>query len=304
MRQIDSFNIPILFLVFNRLDTTIKVFNSIRNLEPEKLFVACDGPRDGIKTDVENVQKVKDFINKAIDWQCDIKMLYRQKNLGCKLAVSSAIDWFFENVEMGIILEDDCLPHYSFFPYCKELLIKYKDEEKIMQISGFNALNKLKISDSYYFSKFGPIWGWATWQRAWKHYDVELKQWPYVKDNKLYNMFCDSLLEKRWRINLFDRIYHNEIDTWDYQWSFTKLLKNGLSIIPSKSLIANIGFDNSATHTTSSSPHSGIDTYSELVFPLKHPAQIERKKYLDKKYFRKFVLGNKLKNLVYKIAHI
>lgn len=300
--MLSGFDVPILFLIFNRPDTTQKVFDVIKDIKPKYLFVAGDGPRDNYyeKKQVERTRKVLNQIN----WKCKIRTHFRNENLGCKLAVSSAIDWFFENIEMGIILEDDCLPHSSFFPYCKELLIKYKDEEKIMQISGFNALNRIKIPNSYYFSKFGPIWGWATWQRAWKYYDVELKKWPYVKENKLYKKFCDSLLEKKWRIKIFDGIYHNEIDTWDYQWSFAKLLKNGLSIIPSKSLIANIGFDNSATHTTYSSHHSGIDKYSALVFPLKHPSQIERKKYLDKKFFSKFVMGSKIKNWVHKIANI
>lgn len=300
--MLSGFDVPILFLIFNRPDTTQKVFDVIKDIKPKYLFVAGDGPRDNYyeKKQVERTRKVLNQIN----WKCEIRTYFRNENLGCKLAVSSAIDWFFENIEMGIILEDDCLPHSSFFPYCKELLIKYKDEEKIMQISGFNALNRLKIPNSYYFSKFGTIWGWATWQRAWKYYDVELKKWPYVKENKLYKKFCDSLLERKWRIKIFDGIYHNEINTWDYQWSFAKLLENGLSIIPSKSLIANIGFDNSATHTTYSSPHSGIDKYSELVFPLKHPSQIERNKYLDKKFFSKFVMGNKIKNWVHKIANI
>jgi hypothetical protein len=299
---LSGFDIPILFLIFNRPDTTQKVFDVIKDIKPKYLFVAGDGPRDNYYEE-EQVKRTREVLNQ-INWKCETRTYFRNKNLGCKLAVSSAIDWFFENVEMGIILEDDCLPHSSFFPYCKELLIKYKDEEKIMQISGFNALNGIVIPHSYYFSKFGTIWGWAAWQRAWKHYDVELKRWPFVKENELYKKFCDSLLEKKWRIKIFDGIYHNEIDTWDYQWSFAKLMKGGLSIIPSSNLVSNIGFSDNATHTSYINPHSNINQISSMDLPLEHPSQIERNKYLDKKFFRKFVIGSKIKNWAHKIAKI
>jgi len=300
--MLSNFDIPILFLIFNRPDTTQKVFDVIKDIKPKYLFVAGDGPRDNYY-EKKQVERTRDVINQ-INWKCEIKTYFRNENLGCKLAVSSAIDWFFENVEMGIILEDDCLPHPSFFPYCKELLINYKDEEKIMQISGFNALKSVVLPHSYYFSKFGTIWGWATWQRAWKHYDVELKKWPYVKENKLYKTFCDSIFEKKWRVKIFDRVYHNEIDTWDYQWSFAKLIKGGLSIIPASNLISNIGFSDNATHTSYINPRSNINQISSIDFPLEHPSQIERDKYLDKKFFSKFVMGNKIKNWAHKIANI
>ena len=150
---------------------------------------------------------------------------------------------------MGIILEDDCVPHPSFFKFCEELLIKYKDEKKVMQISGFNALNKVSLKESYYFAKFGSIWGWATWKRAWKNYDLNMSGWLKVKEEKLYKNFCDSYLEEKWRVKVFDRAYNDKYNTWDYQWSFAKLINDGLSIVPTNNLIDNIGFGENATHT-------------------------------------------------------
>ena len=173
----------VLFLIFNRPENTDKVFKKIKNVKPKKLYIAADGPRENNINDKVNCLKAREVINK-IDWNGEVKTLFRDKNLGCKLAVSSAIDWFFENEEMGIILEDDCLPDPSFFYFCQELLQKYKDDKRVMMISGFNyLLNSLEIRESYFFSNYYPIWGWATWRRAWKLYDNEMKNWDYFKEN-------------------------------------------------------------------------------------------------------------------------
>ncbi len=290
-----KFEIPILFLIFNRPETTQSVFDVIKKIEPQHLFIAGDGPRN--EEEVEKVQTARNII-KLINWQCKVKTLFRNTNLGCKIAVSSAIDWFFENNELGIILEDDCLPHIDFFTYSRELLFKYKDEPKVMHISGYNGLDKVLIKESYYFSKFGTIWGWATWRRAWKNYDVEMKSWKETKESKSYKNFCDSKIEELWRIDLFDRVAKGLIDTWDYQWSFAKLLNNGLSIIPANNLITNIGFNQSATHTGYKNPISNVKVEKGVSFPLVHPEKIERNKQLDRKFFYGFVVKNKIKNRI------
>jgi len=300
VKTIDSLNIPILFLVFNRPDTTIKIFNAIRNVKPQKLFIACDGPRYKNKSDVENVQKVRNYINDGIDWQCEVHTLFRDKNLGCKIAVSSAINWFFEKNEMGIVLEDDCVPHPSFFNYCEEMLIKYKDEKQVMQISGFNALKYVSLKESYYFAKFGPIWGWATWRRAWQKYDLRMKDWEIIKKEKLYKQYCDSKMEEIWRVNTYDKTFKGEINTWDYQWSFAKLINNGLSIIPVNNLIKNIGFGENATHTKKIT-YLNYRTDLGINFPLIHPNSIIRNKELDKKYFNNFVLRGIIMGKINKI---
>lgn len=286
----NNFNIPILLLIFNRPDTTQIVFNEIKKIRPSSLFIAGDGPRS--EDEYRKIKETRNITNQ-IDWECKFETLFRNKNLGCKMAVSSALNWFFRNNEMGIILEDDCVPHPSFFNFCSELLIKYRDEKKIMQISGFNALKKVQIKESYYFAKFGPIWGWATWSRAWKHYDVQMISWQRFKVSKSYKHFCDSKYEERWRVKTYDKVANGLIDTWDYQWSFAKLKNSGLSIIPSRNLIRNIGFGENATHTSGNYMHSKIDFEKGLNFPLIHPDSIRRNKQLDKKFFNNFVLKNK-----------
>jgi len=169
-----EFNTPILFLVFNRPNTTQRVFNVIRQVKPKQLFVAADGPRRDKGADEEKCEATREIV-KQIDWDCEVKTLFREENLGCGKAVSSAITWFFENVEEGIILEDDCLPNLDFFGYCEELLDRYRDNREVMFIGGDNFQKGKKWGDaSYYFSAYNHVWGWATWKRTWDIYDFKL----------------------------------------------------------------------------------------------------------------------------------
>ena len=172
---------PILFLVFNRPDVTQRVFDAIRQARPPKLYIAADGPRKNKVGEVERCALVQEIVSQ-VDWPCEVSKLIRQENLGCKIAISSAIDWFFSKEPEGIILEDDCLPHPDFFPYCDELLERYRNNERVGMISGDNFQNGIKRGDGdYYFSQFCHIWGWASWARAWKKYDANLAQWPKLK---------------------------------------------------------------------------------------------------------------------------
>jgi len=244
------FNIPVLFLVFNRPKETEIVFNRIKEVKPSQLFVAADGPRERNEQDIILCKKVRESIVNKINWPCEVRTLFRDQNLGCGKAVSSAISWFFENVEKGIILEDDILPDKSFFYYAEELLNYYQNDNRIMMISGFNAAGEWESGNkSYFFSYLGSIWGWATWRRAWNYYDYSLK---VFNDTLLFKKFLDCFFEgeeKRIRFQLYKNIYEGKIDTWDYQWTVSRLLQNGLAIVPSKNLILNIGFDLSSTHT-------------------------------------------------------
>ena len=218
-----SLKAPVLFLIFNRPDTTRRIFDVIRQAKPERLFVAADGPRPERSGEAEKCAQTRSIIDE-VDWDCQVKTLFREMNLGCRKAVSSGIDWFFDNVEEGIILEDDCLPGQSFFQYCQELLTYYINDTRVMQICGLNVLTKWNRSGhSYFFSNYGPIWGWASWRRAWKHYDVNMKLWPEIKEKKLYEDFCQNQEEADYRLNLYDKVYRGEIDTWDYQWGFAKI---------------------------------------------------------------------------------
>lgn len=256
---------PILFLIFNRLDTTKRVFAEIRKAKPTKLYIAADGPRN--EKEKKITDEVRKFVLSNIDWPCKVKTLFRDKNLGCKYAVSSAIDWFFKNEEMGIILEDDCLPSQSFFRFCQELLERYKDKNEIMHISGTNVEKISKIKESYFFSGCFNVWGWATWRRAWREYDVKMKDWPKWRIKSLNFMKDYSLINKIKSLRLYELTYRGKIDTWDYQWDFCCLKSKGISIIPKKNLIKNLGFS-IGTHTTNYKEREKSLKRYEINFPL------------------------------------
>ena len=269
-----KFDVPILFLVFNRPDTTQQVFERIKKLEPASLFIAADGFRSHMPGEKEKCELVKNLILEGIDWPCEVKTLFRDSNLGCGHAVSGAINWFFDQVDEGIVLEDDVLPSFSFFKFCQELLMKYRDDERVYMISGSNFAGVWKPElSSYYFSHYGGIWGWATWKRAWKAYDFNVKLMSNqevrkkIKTNKNYTPEENELFFK-----IFEAIYQGSgPDTWDYQWHFTRIIENASSIVPSKNLTSNIGFSENATHTKDvMSPMANMPVY-ELSDPILHP---------------------------------
>jgi len=263
-------NVPLLFLIFNRPDTTQQVFDEIRKAQPAQLFVAADGPRKNQVADYELCKKTREII-RQVDWNCRVFTRFQDENLGCRHAVSSAITWFFSNVEEGIILEDDCIPDQSFFRFCQELLEKYRDDERIMMVSGDNfQFGKRRTNYSYYFSKYFHIWGWATWKRAWNYYDVDMKSWPKIKDGRwLIDIVKDKNAEKFWE-KIFENTYRGTINTWDFQWVFSCWIQNGLAILPNVNLVKNIGFDGNATHTKGKNKQANLSVNS-IHFPLKNP---------------------------------
>ena len=251
-KSIGLFSTPILFIIFNRPDTTKRVFETIRKTKPAKLYIAADGPRLNKEREVELCERTRQ-VTEVIDWPCEVYRKYSDSNLGCKMGVSGAITWFFDNVEEGIILEDDCLPNLSFFYFCQELLNKYRNIEKVKMISGDNFQFGKKYGDaSYYFSNFPSIWGWATWRRAWKEYDIDMENYPdFKKNNRIARIFKDKKVRRYW-LNFFDKLYNNRIDTWDGQWVYSIYSNNGIAILPNVNLISNIGFNENATHTKKS----------------------------------------------------
>jgi hypothetical protein len=264
---------PVLFLVFNRPSTTKLVFEEIRKAKPKRIYIAADGARNDNLSDIEKCKEVKEIVS-LIDWECDVKTLYRNENLGCKYAVSSAIDWFFENEPAGIVLEDDCLPNNDFFRFCDEMLSYYNDDERVRFIAGSNFQNGVSRSDgSYYFSKLSHVWGWASWRRAWKDYDVELDKYRGIDGYKaFYNVFKDSLLAEDWA-SFLKQLHNNEINTWDYQWAITNMFNNGLSVMPNVNLISNIGFGDDATHTFADNGFQSLAT-CQLEDKIIHPTLI------------------------------
>lgn len=263
-------NTPVLFIIFRRPDTTKKVFEQIRKAKPKHLFVAANAPRPDNEEEAEKYRKAREIVN-FVDWDCELKTLFRNNYLSCKISVSSAIDWFFENVEEGIILEDDCLPSQSFFWFCEELLKKYRNDTRTMIISGNNfQFGRIRGEGSYYFSKYAHIWGWATWRRAWKHYDVNMKSYEkFSTENQINNIFQIKQQQKYW-MKVLQLAYDGKLDAWDYQWAYTCFINNGLCIMPNVNLVSNIGFGIDSTHTKEeSSIFSNIE--AEEITEITHP---------------------------------
>lgn len=285
---------PILFLGFNRPETARKVFEAISNVKPRKLYIALDGPRKGNLEDIRKSKLVKEIFY-SINWDCEIKTLYRDENLGCKYAVSSAINWFFECEEEGIILEDDCLPGDDFFVFCDELLEKYRHDTRIMHIGGTNFhVNKQCANDSYYFSNLCNVWGWASWRNTWKNYDVELSKYANIDAFEKFNIiFNNKIIAESW-VHILKKLLSNGINTWDYQWTITIMLNNGLTIMPNENLIKNIGFGIDATHTVdvnSKIPNNELGTIGTIV----HPSIILPEKKLDIITLKREFRYNKMK---------
>ena len=264
---------PILFLIFNRRNTAEQVFEKIREQQPKYLYIAADGPRPNVPDDQENCRKTRAIID-LIDWDCELKTLFRDENLGCRNNVSQAISWFFENVEEGIILEDDCLPDPSFFQFCEEMLEFYRHDTRIMHISGNNFQQGIQRgTGSYYFSHIPHIWGWATWRRAWKYYDVNIASYGDVVLKNNHQLFHHRELMDYYK-PAFYNVYAKGFNTWDSQWNYIINEQHALSILPNVNLISNIGFSPDALHTKQlDHPYNNLPCKA-MEFPLKHPRQM------------------------------
>jgi hypothetical protein len=239
----------VLFVIFNRPGVTSRVFEQIKIAKPRRLYVAADAPHADHPEDDLLCRQAKEAVS-IIDWECEVKTLFRTENVGCREGVSSAVSWFFSFEEEGIILEDDCLPANSFFKFCDALLEKYRFDTRIRHITGCNLQQGKKWGDStYYFSNMTHVWGWASWKRVWNDYDRYLEK--YNTDEvriQLHNIFEDQLIVECWT-NIFDEVKAGKINAWGYQLDFANYFNNGLTIIPNENLISNIGFGAGATHT-------------------------------------------------------
>ncbi|MDZ7958566.1 MAG: glycosyltransferase family 2 protein [Aulosira sp. DedQUE10] len=264
-------NTAVALIIFNKPDTTAQVFEVIRQIKPPKLLVIADGPRQQHPEDIENCAAARKIIDR-IDWDCQVLKKTSDMNLGCKECISTGLNWVFQQVESAIILEDDCLPHPTFFQFCEELLDKYRHDQRIMTISGNNfQFGRRRTENSYYFSRYPLIWGWATWRRAWQQYDLEMKYWVEVRDgNWLQDILDDSTAVQYWT-RLFEKCYKGNIDSWAFRWTLTSWLQNGLTILPNVNLVSNIGFSLEAANTKDIySPFANHPTQA-MEFPLKHP---------------------------------
>lgn len=300
MNQVAQFTPPhplntaVLFLVFNRLDSTKQVFQAIRQAKPPRLYIAADGARAKKEGEAEKVKAVRNYIMQNIDWDCEVQTLFRDQNLGCKYAVSAAITWFFENEEQGIILEDDCLPSQSFFWFCEELLEKYKDDESVYLVSGDSrGSESFGMKEDYGFCKYPMIWGWASWARVWKNYDAELQDWPEQRGGLPSSISSHKHTVVFWK-KTFERMYNKEIDTWDYQFSYLLLKNKAKCIVPRINLITNVGFGEGATHTLSAESEAANRKRYEIKIPLTHTPKAESEKKINDFYDRYEFLSKSL----------
>jgi hypothetical protein len=282
---------PILLIIYKRARFAAQLFSVIRTIKPSKLYIAADGPDPSKPDDIRKVEETR-AVMENIDWPCSVRKLYRDQNIGVKKAVSSAITWFFEHEPKGIILEEDCVPSFSFFDYCQELLNRYEDNDRVMQISGINLLENATtdLEESYYFSGFAVNWGWATWKRAWAKYDINLKIWLQYKDHPDFKHLYDRRSTDnyfRWR---WQTIADEAFISCMLQWDFARKIHSGLNIVPKVNLIRNIGFGQDASHEEFKRPVRWIERVKnrELQFPLIHKEYTLRNAYLDNLYERRY----------------
>jgi hypothetical protein len=283
---------PVLFVIFNRPETTRKVFEEIRRARPARLYIVADGPRPDRAGEAEKCKETRQIASQ-VDWNCEVKTLFREVNFGCGKGLSNAIGWFFEFETEGIILEDDCLPSPSFFRFCSELLHRYRDDTRVMQIGGINLEDKnLRDEEySYGFSNLIYIWGWATWRRAWKLYDFHMNHYLEIKKKEYLPASYDTVYERDFNQYIFEKMHTgdevtNSSTIWDYQWLFACKIHSGLIIVPNRNLIKNLGFGENSTNTHDPKGVGHNLRLEEMNFPLHHPDFMMVNKINDRRIFR------------------
>lgn len=279
---------PVAFLVFNRPETTRLVFQAIRRAQPSRLLLIGDGARPDVAGEADRVRQVRKVISE-VDWPCDVQSNFSDVNLGCKARVATGLDWAFSHAESLIILEDDCLPDPTFFTFCESMLARYRDDERVMMISGDNfqsESDQRNAVSSYYFSRWTHIWGWASWRRAWRHFDVDVSTWPENKMSESLRHWFDSDEEYLHWVATLDRQHRGEIDTWDFPWQYACWAHQGMTILPSVNLVSNVGFGPDATHTTDAASKLARLPVQPMHGPLIHPNSVELNRTADAKTWR------------------
>ncbi len=289
--------IPVLLTIFNRPDKTRAVMDNLREIKPNRLFVAADGPRRNSPQDIEKCRLARQEAT-TVDWPCDIKTRFLEENIGCDPAVSSAIEWFFEHVVYGIILEDDCIPHPHFFTFCGELLERYSDDKRIMQISSLSPYEPRKHDYDYHFSRaFRCGGGWCTWRRAWKHFTPDMQQYDDEKALAILKAYYPDFIKFKRQYKKYLEFKKGIFNNWDFQWNMACYSQNGLSIVPEKNLMANIGFDEDGTHTKMMDAIFDNLQVLPIRFPLRHPifvyADSLPERSLEKRIYRRLSLKSR-----------
>lgn len=260
---------PVAFLIFRRPDLTARVFAAIAAARPPKLLVISDWP-----TQPDDQVKCLEARRLAtqVDWPCEVRTCFATEHMGCKRRVSSGLDWVFSQVEEAIILEDDCLPHPTFFRFCEEMLEHFRDDQRVGLISGSNFQKGFRRSPySYYFSRHISIWGWATWRRAWRDYDVNMTLWPELRDGGWHTGMFGTPQEARRFEAIWNQVHAGKVDTWDSQWQFCRLAQGSYGVTPCVNLISNLGFRDDALHTNYRHDPFAALPLEEMKFPIRHP---------------------------------
>jgi hypothetical protein len=279
------YNIPVLFIFFNRKETALKAFGRIKAAKPAKLYLSQDGPRaEEGEAEKATVAEVRSAITNLIDWDCEVHTHYAEQNQGCALGVKTAIDWLFDTEECGVILEDDCVVADSFFPFMEEILTRYKDDQRIGMVAGCNPIGSYRETQySYFFSRYKSCWGWGTWKRAWENMDLAMEWRDKHCDDIIANSGYYGQNKRKWQYQL-KCIDNKYVSAWDWQWYFTLASQNQLCVYPAQNLVSNIGNGHMATHTS-----FGPITYEshDLDFPLKAPAYVCPNRKFDAAFLRK-----------------
>ncbi len=276
---------PVLLLVFNRPETTAQVFSAVREARPARLYVAADGPREQVPGEDALCSQTREVVAR-VDWPCEVHTLFRDRNLGCRNAVNSALDWFFGLEPEGIILEDDCLPGQDFFGYAQALLERYREEDRVAMICGTNyLLDQLAIEESYCFSRYFSIWGWASWRRVWALHDQSMGGWPAFRDSGGLAAYYPQPYMQRHVRKTYDLAASGKIDTWDIQFSFSCLSRNMLAAVPKVNLISNIGY--TGTHTSDDARNHFLPVFPLPTEALIHPVAIQPEPRYDNAFFRR-----------------
>lgn len=273
------FDVPIAAMVFNRPHFAQALFETIRRVQPKRLFVVCDAARPDRDDEAERVAQTRAAFA-HIDWPCEVTRIYADQNMGCGLRIRSGISTAFEDVERLIVLEDDCRPNETFFRFCDQLLRRYADDPRLMAVSGNCFHEEVPEDASYYFSKYAHCWGWATWRRAWQLYDDTICDWPNIVLSQRYSDLFETEHEMAYWTYQFDRIARGRCDTWDLQWMLTCWFNEGLTALPCRNLVENLGFSDDATHTMGDSPLANLPTFEipEII----HPTSVFRNDHADR----------------------
>jgi len=278
---------PVLLLLFNRPKYTLQLIKQLKKYLPTKIYIHCDGPREGNISDKKNCKRVIDIIKEKIDWNCQKNLKIQKNNLGVRDAIITGIDFLFKKENKGIILEDSMLPNKSFFYFCHELLIKYKKNKKISIISGFNPVIDYRIKNSYTFSEYPAIWGWATWRRSWRLFDWKMNNWPQNKKaqwmkHKLKKTFFFRFYWEK----VFQDTFLRRNKTWDYNLVYSNWFHKTWSIIPKYNLVENQDiYDKITTHKNNLNFKI---KKKNLKFPLEHPRKFSVNTSYDEIFYKKF----------------